>query len=149
MACETLPGQEEAEVLLRLLEETPGQWGWISFSCKDGRHLSDGGLLREAARVCDTGTGVAAVGINCTAPELIGPLIEEARKGTDKPILVYPNSGETYDAGGKRWHSRPSSCPWEEYAVGWVRRGASGVGGCCRVGPDGIERIRRALLDRP
>jgi len=149
MACETLPGQQEAEILLRLLEETPGQWGWISFSCKDGRHLSDGGLLRDAARICDTGTGVAAVGINCTAPKFIGSLIEEARKGTDKPVLVYPNSGERYDAQRKRWHSCPTSYSWEEIAVEWVRSGASGVGGCCRVGPDGIRRIRRALLDPP
>jgi len=149
MACETLPGQGEAEILLRLLEETPGQWGWISFSCKDGRHLSDGGLLRDAARACDAGTGVAAVGINCTAPEFMGSLIEEARKGTDKPILVYPNSGEEYDAEEKSWKACPTSEPWEERAVEWVRSGASGVGGCCRVGPDGIRRIRRALLDRP
>lgn len=149
MACETLPGQQEAEILLQLLEETPGQWGWISFSCKDGRHLSDGGLLRDAARVCDTGAGVAAVGINCTAPEFIGSLIEEARKGTDKPVLVYPNSGEKYDARRKRWHSCPTSYPWEETAVAWVRSGASGVGGCCRVGSDGIRRIRRSLLGPP
>ncbi len=149
MACETLPGQREAEVLLRLLEETPGQWGWISFSCKDGRHLSDGGLLRDAARACDAGTGVAAVGINCTAPEFIEPLIEEALRGTDKPVLVYPNSGEEYDARGKTWRSCPTSYSLEEHAVGWVRSGASGVGGCCRVGPDGIRTIRRALLDQP
>jgi homocysteine S-methyltransferase len=149
MACETLPGQREAEVLLRLVEETPGQWAWISFSCKDGRHLSDGGLLREAARVCDAGIGVAAVGINCTAPEHIGSLVEEARKGTDKPILVYPNSGERYDAGRKTWHSSLPSCPWEDIGMEWVRRGASGIGGCCRVGPDEIRRIRRAVLGRP
>jgi len=149
MACETLPGQQEAEVLLRLLEETPGQWGWMSFSCKDGQHLSDGGLLRDAARACDAGSGVAAVGINCTAPEFVGSLIEEARRGTDKPILVYPNSGEEYEARTKRWHIGSSSYAWEEAAVEWVRRGASGVGGCCRVGPDRIREIRRALLDRP
>lgn len=149
MACETLPEQREAEVLMRLLEETPGQWGWISFSCKDGRHLSDGGLLRDAARVCDTATGVAAVGINCTAPEFIRSLIEEARTGTEKPVLVYPNSGEEYDAGEKRWRSCPTSFPWEGHVVEWIRCGASGVGGCCRVGPDGIRRIRRTLLEQP
>jgi len=149
MACETLPGQQEAEILLRLLEETPRQWGWISFSCRDGQHLSDGGLLREAARVCDAGSRVAAVGINCTAPEFVGSLIEEARRGTDKPILVYPNSGEEYDAKRKRWHTCSSSYAWEETAVEWVRRGASGVGGCCRVGPGQIKKIRRALLGLP
>jgi len=149
LACETIPGQGEAEILLRLLAETPNQWAWISFSCRDERHLSDGGLLRDAAQACDAESRVAAVGINCTAPELIGPLIEEARKGTDKPILVYPNLGEVYDAREKRWHSTPSSTPWEETARNWVRRGASGVGGCCRVGPGRIAGLRRALVNSP
>jgi homocysteine S-methyltransferase len=103
-------------------------------------------LLRDAAQACDSEPRVAAVGINCTAPEFIAPLIDEARKATDKPILVYPNSGEEYDAAEKRWHSAPSSIPWEEAARDWVRRGASGVGGCCRVGPGRIAEIRRGLL---
>ncbi len=149
LACETIPGQGEAEILLRLLAETPNQWAWISFSCRDERHLSDGGLLRDAAQACDAEPRVAAVGINCTAPELVGPLIEEARKGTDKPILVYPNSGEVYDATDKRWHSDPSSTPWEETARDWVRRGAAGVGGCCRVGPGRIAGLRQALVNSP
>jgi len=146
IACETIPGKGEAEVLLRLLSETPDQWAWISFSCRDGKHLSDGGLLRDAAKACDTELRVVAVGINCTAPELIGPLMEEARKGTDKPIFVYPNSGEEYDAREKRWYSAPSSTRLDEAAREWVRSGASGVGGCCRVGPEEIAEIRRALV---
>lgn len=146
MACETIPSQQEAEVLLRLLEEIPGPWAWISFSCRDGKHLSDGGLLRDAVAACSSGTWVAAVGINCTAPEHVASLVEEARKGTDKPILVYPNSGEAYDPASKRWHATPSPSPWDAGPKAWVREGACGVGGCCRVGPGGIARIRRALL---
>ena len=111
IACETIPGKGEAEVLLDLLSETPNQWAWISFSCRDGEHLSDGGLLRDASQACDSEPRVVAVGVNCTAPELIPSLIGEARKGTDKPIFVYPNSGEVYDAGKKQWHSTPSSTP--------------------------------------
>ncbi len=90
---------------------------------------------------------MAALGINCTAPEFIAPLIDEARTGTDKPVLVYPNSGEAYDAVDKKWRSAPSSIPWEEAVGDWVRRGASGVGGCCRVGPGRIAEIRRYLVN--
>jgi len=147
MACETIPTQREAETLLGLLAETPNRWAWISFSCRDGRHLCDGGLLRDAARACNAEPRVAAVGINCTAPEFIAPLIDEARKGTDKPVLVYPNSGEGYDAEEKRWHSAPSSTPWGKAAGDWVRRGAAGVGGCCRVGPAMIAEIRRHCVN--
>jgi homocysteine S-methyltransferase len=146
MACETIPTQGEADVLLRLLEETPQQWAWISFSCRDEKHLSDGGLLRDAAGACSSAPRVAAVGINCTAPEHIASLVEEARRGTDKPIIVYPNSGEAYDPVSKRWHSPPSLLPWEELPGVWIRSGACGVGGCCRVGPEGVTGIRRALL---
>jgi homocysteine S-methyltransferase len=146
-ACETIPTQREAETLIRLLAETPVPWAWLSFSCRDGRHLCDGGLLRDAARACNSEPKVAAVGINCTAPEFIGSLVEEARQGTDKPILVYPNLGEEYDAEEKRWRAGPSSVTWEEAVGDSVRRGAVGVGGCCRVGPGRIAALRRDLLN--
>jgi len=146
MACETIPAQGEAEVLLRLLEETPHQWAWISFSCKDEKHLSDGGLLRDAVRACSFEPRVAAVGVNCTAPQHIDSLVEEARKGTDKPIIVYPNSGEEYDPLAKVWRSSPSLPTSDALPAAWIRAGACGVGGCCRVGPGGIAEIRRAVL---
>ncbi|MBT8396496.1 MAG: homocysteine S-methyltransferase [Gemmatimonadetes bacterium] len=145
-ACETIPTLREAEVLLRLVAETPGQWAWLSFSCRDGKHLCDGGRLRDAVRVCGAEPRVAAVGVNCTAPEYVASLIGEARMETDGPILVYPNSGEEYNAARKKWHSDRSSQPMADAAGEWVWRGASGVGGCCRVGPGEIARIRRALM---
>src|ERR1019366_8278190 len=46
------------------------------------------------------------VGVNCTRPEYIGALLKQMRDHTDKPLLVYPNSGEHYDAGAKRWRGR-------------------------------------------
>jgi len=146
MACETIPDMGETQVLLRLVAETPGTWAWLSFQCRDEKHISDGSLLRDAARACDAESRVAAVGVNCVPPELVPPLMEEVRKGTSKPIIVYPNSGEQYDAQSKRWHSPPSDASWAEAAQEWVRKGASGVGGCCRVGPERIAQVRRALL---
>ena len=146
LACETIPTEEEADVLLELLRETPNRWAWLSFSCRDEMHLSDGGRLRDALELCDREPQVAAVGINCTAPELVPALIDEARRATEKPILVYPNSGELYDATRKVWYSAPSSLSWEEAPVEWVRRGCAGVGGCCRVGPELIAGIRRTLI---
>jgi homocysteine S-methyltransferase len=145
MACETIPGQREAEILIRLLDETPDQWAWISFSCRDERRLSDGGRIWDAVRILDGEPRLAAVGVNCIAPELVTPLLAEVSRETDKPILVYPNSGESYDAGDKRWHSTPSATQLEGAALHWVRAGASGVGGCCRVSPDEIAKIRGSL----
>lgn len=146
LACETIPTDKEARVLLSLLRETPDRWAWLSFSCRDEKHLSDGGRLRDAVELCDGEAQVAAVGINCTAPEFIPALIDEARRGTEKPILVYPNSGELYDPVEKVWYSSPSPVAWEEAPGDWVRLGCAGVGGCCRVGPERIAGLRRLLV---
>lgn len=145
IACETIPSQREAAVLLRLLEDTPGRFAWLSFTCRDGMHLRDGSAVVDVTRACDTVPGVAAVGINCTAPEYIASLISEIRKGTSKPVIVYPNSGETYDAASGAWSGHTPAESWGQLTVSWVELGAVGVGGCCRVGPGDITAARRAL----
>jgi homocysteine S-methyltransferase len=146
MACETIPSRREAHVLLRLLRETPARWAWLSFSCRDTSHISDGSRLVDVARDCDAEPRVAAVGINCIPPEVASDLMAEAQQGTTKPLIVYPNSGETYDAVSKTWSTGPSPIDWQEAAAEWVRLGASGVGGCCRVGPEQIAGVRSRLV---
>ena len=46
-----------------------------------------------------------------------------------------------------------SATDWVDLVPEWVALGAVAVGGCCRVGPDGIARVRRQLvqgvLDKP
>lgn len=149
LALETIPSAEEARVLLSLLRETPARWAWVSFSCRDERHLSDGGSLRDAVTLCDGHPQVAAVGINCMAPELVPALIDEMLGFTEKPILMYPNSGELYDADGKVWYASPSPLAWDTVPREWVRRGCAGVGGCCRVGPERIAALRQLLVNMP
>jgi homocysteine S-methyltransferase len=146
MGCETIPSLREAAVLMDLVRETPDRWAWLSFSCLDQQHLSDGSRLIDAAAMCEEEPRVAGVGVNCVPPELVVPLIDELRKGTRKPIFVYPNLGEVYDATDKVWGSSPSAVDWEDLAPEWVRRGASVVGGCCRVGPERITELRSWLV---
>ena len=146
MGCETIPSLREAAVLMDLVRETPDRWAWLSFSCLDQQHLSDGSRLVDAAAMCEEEPRVAGVGVNCVPPEWVVPLIDELRKGTQKPIFVYPNLGEVYDATDKVWGSSPSAVDWEDLAPEWVRRGASVVGGCCRVGPERITELRSWLV---
>jgi homocysteine S-methyltransferase len=146
LACETIPSAREARVLLRLLCETPNRWAWLSFSCADKAHLCDGSLLVDAVRACDAEERVAAVGINCIAPELASSVIIEVRGATAKPILVYPNSGEQYNVDGRVWVGAPEPIDWGQASAEWHRLGAAGIGGCCRVGPDDIAEIRRQLI---
>ena len=151
MACETIPSLQEAEVLLQLLRRTPDRWAWMSFTCRDGAHLSDGTPLSAAARTCGAVPRVAAVGINCTRPEHIPDLISAVRNATENPIIVYPNAGGRYDAERKTWEGDPPRLDWPALAAEWRDLGATVIGGCCRVRPTDISRIRSRLLstDQP
>ena len=146
LGLETIPSLPEARALLTLLDEAPGRWAWISFSCRDGRHLADGSTLAEAVRACGTAERLAGVGVNCVAPEHVPELIAELSAVTSRPIVVYPNSGEEYDASLKAWRGEPSVTDWGAASDTWAQAGARVVGGCCRVGPREIGTIRRRLL---
>jgi homocysteine S-methyltransferase len=145
LACETIPDCQEAAVLCELLRTTVTP-AWISFSCKDGRHISDGTPIRECAPLfCDHPT-VLAVGVNCTPPQFIASLIREIRESLpEKAIVVYPNSGERYEAASNTWHgiSTPVECGLA--AQEWLRAGARIIGGCCRMGPVHIRQMRERL----
>jgi len=147
IACETTPSIEETAAYCRLAAVS-GRPTWISFQCRDGRRIADGTPLAVAAAVCGEEPNVVAVGVNCTDPRFVSSLIEEARQATEKPILVYPNSGEIWDAAAKRWSGPPPPIDWGERAREWQRLGAAGIGGCCRVGPADIAAIRAALVPR-
>lgn len=151
LACETIPSRLEARVLTRLLAHRRrrglGKPAWLSLCCRDDRHLADGTPLAEVVAEVASEPSWLALGVNCTAPRHVGPLLDELRSSTHKAAVVYPNSGETWDAQGKTWTAllpgQPSLGPM---ALGWWRRGARLLGGCCRTTPDDIGEMRRHLL---
>ena len=145
LAVETIPNFREARILCDLLEEvsTPA---WVSFACRDERNISDGSRLLAAANLFSNHSRVLAVGINCTAPQFILPLIGDVKLAApDKVIVVYPNSGETYHSGDKRWSGQGCSLDKEFRVNAWQSAGAKLIGGCCRTGPRDIERISHRL----
>lgn len=144
VACETVPSFAEARALAHLISETPGLWGWISFCCKDEQHISDGTPLRECAAYLDAFDRVAAIGINCTPPRCISGLIGEVSTASRKPILVYPNSGQTWDAENKQWVGARDAADLLAGAVEWRALGAGAIGGCCRTRPEDIRQLRLA-----
>lgn len=145
MACETIPNGVEARVLLRILADDDRFWAWLSFCCGDGGHLWDGTPIEHVAAACDETSRVAAVGVNCTAPHLVPELVSRIRTSTDLPIIVYPNSGEQYDATTRSWLGTDE--PWMTAIDTSIQAGATIVGGCCRIGPDRIAELR-ARVDR-
>lgn len=142
LACETIPSRLEARALARLLDKTPA---WFSFSCRDGEHISDGTPIEQCVREAAAHDRVIAVGINCTAPRHIVTLVDAVRNATKKPIVVYPNSGEHYDAQRMTWSGSRDAEAFAEAAVAWRQAGASLIGGCCRTGPAHIAALRARL----
>jgi homocysteine S-methyltransferase len=145
LAIETVPSLEEARALMGLLAEIHSPPAWISFSCRDAVHLSDGRPVREAAKLCRQSPRVAAVGVNCTAPRHVAGLIDEIRAAGDGTIVVYPNSGETWDAGRRDWSGDLDTAAFVGLAQGWAAQGVRAIGGCCRVGPAAIRELAAAL----
>lgn len=145
LACETIPSAVEARALAVLLAELPDARAWVSFSCRDGSRLCDGTPFVDAVRAVSALPQVVAVGLNCTAPRFVLDLLRAAAEATGKPLVAYPNSGETYDAAARGWRGMSDPLDWGQRARVWRAAGARLVGGCCRTGPQHIRAVRAAL----
>jgi homocysteine S-methyltransferase len=142
LACETIPSLDEARVLEALLRsaKTPA---WVSFSCRNSRQISDSTPVDVAAALFRDHPGVFAVGVNCTAPNHVLELVRRIhRAAPHMQIVAYPNSGESYAADSNSWHGDALDDSFPAQARAWHAAGASIIGGCCRVGPEGIVRLR-------
>ena len=145
MLAETLPCLKEAQVLAELAESTPGIPVWMSFSCRDAVHTSSGVPICECAKALDGFSQVAAIGVNCIRPEFVTDLIKQIRSVTSKRIIVFPNSGETYDADKKQWEGESEIENFGGLAGDWIASGATIIGGCCRTTPDHIRAVRNVV----
>jgi homocysteine S-methyltransferase len=145
IACETVPSLVEAEALVKLLSEFPQAPAWLSFSCKDAQHICHGEPLAEAIELANAVPNIVAAGVNCTAPQFIDGLLQAAAPVARKPFLVYPNSGETWDAARGCWCGEPAESDWGDRVKRWHQAGARLIGGCCRTTPETIRQIARAL----
>ncbi|MEV0634404.1 homocysteine S-methyltransferase [Streptomyces sp. NPDC050619] len=141
LALETVPDAEEAEAQLRAVRGL-GVPAWLSYSVAGDRTRA-GQPLEEAFALAADADEVIAVGVNCCVPEDVDGAIEIAARVTGKPVVVYPNSGETWDAEARAWNGRSTFAPQE--VLGWRESGARLIGGCCRVGPEAIGSIARTL----
>jgi len=135
LALETMPDTFEVEVLLDLLNDCPIPF-WVSYSCKEGNQTNAGQDFQSAV---DLAQSAMAVGVNCTKPELITDLLRSAK--SDKPYVVYPNSGRVWDAENKVWTGSAAIGFSNELVSQWVKAGAEIVGGCCGIGAAEIEQL--------
>ena len=101
LALETVPDVDEAEALVNLIRGL-GVPAWLSYTIA-GAHTRAGQPLAEAFAVASGVPEIVAVGVNCCAPGDVLPAIAVAREVFKGPVVVYPNSGELWDAGKRAW----------------------------------------------
>jgi homocysteine S-methyltransferase len=140
LALETVPDVDEAQALVNLVRSV-GVPAWLSYTI-DGPRTRAGQPLEDAFAVAAGVDEIAAVGVNCCAPDDVLPAIRIAR-AVGKPVIVYPNSGERWDSRRGNWMGPRAFSA--QLASQWAAAGASIIGGCCRVGPAEIADLRRAL----
>jgi homocysteine S-methyltransferase len=142
LACETIPSLREALILARLLEQYPAASAWMSFACQDGEHTCEGQSIGECVSSLNDYPQIISVGVNCTRPAYIASLLRSMRDRTDRPLLVYPNLGEHYDACARQWTGSADPGEFAAQARDWYQQGARLIGGCCRTSPSDIRSIR-------
>ena len=144
LAYETFPSLEEVRAVGEALAPWPALQAWFSFSCRDEKHVSHGEPLAECAAAVAAFPQTVAVGVNCVPPRWLPSLIAELRSASCKPVLVYPNSGEGWDAFARCWTGSTDPSDFGALAKYWFAAGAQIVGGCCRTRPSHIHAVAKA-----
>lgn len=144
LAVETIPSLQEARVTCDALKEFPDISAWMTFTLRDAIHISEGTSLKECAEVLNACSQVAAIGVNCVTTEFVSGAVQALHACTQKPIIIYPNSGEHYNPETKTWYG-DNHIHMDTAAADWAEKGAKIIGGCCRTGPEDIRSIHKIL----
>ena len=151
LAIETIPCSREVSAILKLLPTRPGVKAMLSMVCNSGSTLSSGEKIADVVKMIeerDELGQIEAIGVNCTAPEYVSELIKNIRLNTNRLIAVYPNSGEKWESVKKIWlegegeYFNPGPTLMAEFSLEWRRVGANIIGGCCKITPDHIRKLR-------
>lgn len=148
LCIETIPSISEIESQLQLLADFPTMTAYFSFSLRDAGHICDGTPLSTVTALVNVQPQVIGVGVNCIALDKVSDVLAILNNLTDKPLLVYPNSGEQYDPVTKTWLSRNDKLSLVDHIDEWLRLGAKMIGGCCRTGPRDIAQIADKITKR-
>jgi S-methylmethionine-dependent homocysteine/selenocysteine methylase len=80
--------------------------------------------------------------VNCTAATLLLPYVERlARVGV--PFGAYANAGTPGEGLG--WSGSRGRKRYAALAEGWMRAGATVIGGCCGTGPAHLRAVASRL----
>ena len=146
-AIETIPTLIEAAIVVEELRKLTSAPAWLTFSCSDETHTCGGDVLAEAA--LQLAPALNAVGVNCTAPRFVEPLLRSI--DVDLPLVAYPNHGAQWDADHDCWVGPTGGSEIPDLIPAWLDAGARFIGGCCGIGSRGIAALAvlRRSLSKP
>ena len=186
IALETVPCIVEVRAFILLLKELKQQQMllpacWISLACRNDQELNDGSRLEEALQAMDdldpNATIIHAIGVNCCDSMHIPSLVKiiarflaaKAKlKVNTRGIVIYPNSGEEWDANAKTWKEGTGlrtddlqdvfamrmmqvldivETTWTKELPECQQQDLPRIvmGGCCRTRPETIRAIRHQI----
>mmetsp|Transcript_138794 Transcript_138794/g.431763 ORF Transcript_138794/g.431763 Transcript_138794/m.431763 type:complete len:329 (+) Transcript_138794:36-1022(+) len=154
--CETMTTGEEARAAATAAKES-GKPVWISWNCKEdgAATLRSGETLQQAwDKVADLKPEAALV--NCVTPETVSVAVPQLKRlgarfcgGYGNAFSAIPEGWTNKKAGigalGERTDMTPEA--YADFVARWREAGASIVGGCCKVGPDHISKLRQHIDD--
>ncbi|CAD7079598.1 unnamed protein product [Hermetia illucens] len=156
LAFETVPCQAEAKALADLLcDDYPHVKFWLSLQCKDGSSLANGDSFAETCSLLwdqftshNITENCLGIGTNCLNPKYVTSLLESVNGKRPEnqriPIVVYPNSGETYDKN-EGWLQEGNRPTLDDYVPKWIELGVKVLGGCCRTSIHDIPKYREII----
>jgi homocysteine S-methyltransferase len=186
LAVETIPNLDEVGVVCEVLRDLKQQQQrqkdappiacWISLACRNGKELNDGHSVENALRTIQNfdpdAQWINAIGINCCDSAHIASLVEVLTKHETilsstrrRGIVVYPNSGESWDAAHEQWKDGTGTTD-KEFAdrlmeavqvikQSWGKERSTDIdsrpmpkvimGGCCRTNPATIAALRQRV----
>ena len=149
--CETMASINEATAACTagLESEKPV---WVGLTVSDTRpgQLRSGEPLTDAVQALES-LGADAILLNCSQPEAISASWQPLNNAKAR-VGAYANGfisiaslhpGGTVEALEARQDLNPQQ--YAEHALGWVRNGASIIGGCCEIGPAHIKVLHEKL----
>lgn len=142
LLCETFPSPVEAVVAVEEAVRT-GIETWVALTAGTEGDLLTPSALAEAARAC-VSAGARAVLVNCVAATRTGAYVERlADLGV--PFGAYANAGGATVGIGWDAEAAAGARAYVELATGWMKAGATIVGGCCGTRAAHIAAIARAV----